>query len=174
MKLIFSFLSVLLQSFIGLSQLENATFDKGLPPSQMTCEIYLKHEDWLPDAFITNAVCACLKIPDEEGANIIRQVLIQRLDSVNSMTKAESILMKRSFAKKEISKYEYNKYVKSVLTPIIHRDHVIAYDLAGCEADPAPYFGWKQITTREVKNCSLIWFSIRYFGGSCSGKWGRW
>jgi hypothetical protein len=146
----------------------------GIPPSELTCGIYSKHEDWLPDAFITNANCACLKIPDDQESNIIRLVLIQRLDSVDIEVKKGAIEMKRSLSDKEISKSKYNRYVKSVITPIIHKDHIIAYDLAGCKADPAPYFGWKQITTREVKNCRLIWFSIRYFGGSCSGKWGRW
>ncbi len=150
------------------------TSELGLPPDQSTCEIYSKHTNWLPDAFVNNAICACLKIPDQSNANIIRQVLIERLDSVEITVKSRGIEMKNLFLAKEISKYQYNKFVKKVITPIIHEDHVIAYEKAGCKSDPAPYFGWKQITTRKIKSCKLIWFSIRYFGGSCSGKWGRW
>lgn len=158
----------------GFSQDQTETEKIGIPPSTYTCEIYSKHEDWLPDAFINNATCACLKIPDEERANVIRQILIERLDSVDLSLKAEAISMKGLLLKKEISKHKYNKFVKKKITPIIYKDHVIAYETAGCKANPAPYIGWKQITTRKVKSCKLIWFSIRYFGGSCSGKWGRW
>ncbi len=144
------------------------------PPDQSNCEIYSKHTDWLPDAFVNNAICACLKIPNEPSANIIRQVLIERLDSVEITLKVKAIEMKSMLYKKEISKHSYNRFVKKEITPMIHKDHIIAYEKAGCKSDPAPYFGWKQITTRKVKSCKLIWFSIRYFGGSCSGKWGRW
>lgn len=159
---------------LSFSQDQSESTKEGIPPSDYTCEIYSKHEDWLPDAFINNATCACLKIPDEERANVIRQILIERLDSVNLSLKEEAISMKQLFVKKEISKHKYNKFIKKKITPIIYEDHVIAYETAGCKANPAPYIGWKQITTRKVKSCKLIWFSIRYFGGSCSGKWGRW
>lgn len=161
-------------SFSCFTQEMVESSELGLPPDQSTCEIYSKHTDWLPDAFVNNAICACLKIPDQSNANIIRQVLIERLDSVDMTLKVKAIDMKSKLYKNEISKRTYNRFVKKEITPIIHEDHVIAYEKAGCKSDPAPYFGWKQITTRKIKSCKLIWFSIRYFGGSCSGKWGRW
>ena len=170
----FIFLLTLSVSFLSISQEMSESTELGLPPSQSTCEIYSKHVDWLPDAFINNAICACLKIPNEPSANIIREVLIERLDSVDVILKNRAIEMKVLFIKKEISKHQYNKFIKKEITSIIHEDHIVAYEKAGCKANPAPYFGWKQITTRKVKSCNLIWFSIRYFGGSCSGKWGRW
>jgi hypothetical protein len=82
------------------SQDQAESSKEGVPPSEYTCEIYSKHEDWLPDAFINNATCACLKIPDEERANVIRQILIERLDSVDLSLKAEAISMKQLFVKK--------------------------------------------------------------------------
>jgi hypothetical protein len=161
----------LLQSLYSQTNSDEKT---GIPPSTYTCEIYEKHTDWLPDAFINNATCACIKIPDEYRANVIRQVLIERLDSVNLELKTKAVSMKKQCMDKTISKHKYNKFIKREITPVIYRDHIIAYEKAGCKADPAPFFGWKQITTRKVKSCKLIWFSIRYFGGSCSGKWGKW
>ncbi|MFN6084630.1 MAG: hypothetical protein ACK476_06840, partial [Fluviicola sp.] len=123
------------------SQDQAESSKEGVPPSEYTCEIYSKHEDWLPDAFINNATCACLKIPDEERANVIRQILIERLDSVDLTLKTEAISMKQLYVKKEISKHKYNKYIKKKITPIIYEDHVIAYETAGCKANPAPYIG---------------------------------
>ena len=139
-------------SFSCFSQEKSKSSVLEFPPDQSTCEIYSKHTDWLPDAFVNNAICACLKIPNEPSANIIRQVLIERLDSVDLTLKVKAIDMKSLLYKKEISKHAYNRFVKKEITPMIHEDHIIAYEKAGCKSDPAPYFGWKQITTRKVKS----------------------
>jgi hypothetical protein len=168
------FIFILVSITYAVAQESIESNDVGVPPSIEICGIYSAHNEWLPDAFITNAECACLKIPNNPEANIIREVLIARLDSVDLLLKDEAVKMKSLLVAKEISRFKYNKYVKSQITPIIYRDHLIAYQQAGCSADPAPYFGWKQITTKRIKNCNLVWFSIRFFGGSCSGRWGNW
>lgn len=99
-------------SFSCFTQEMVESSELGLPPDQSTCEIYSKHTDWLPDAFVNNAICACLKIPDQSNANIIRQVLIERLDSVDMTLKFKAIDMKSKLYKNEISKRTYNRFVK--------------------------------------------------------------
>ncbi len=163
--------------FYSISQNESNTSDstKNVRSENVkVCEIYEKHQDWLPDAFVNNANCACLKIPQEPRADTIRKILAERLAATPDSIKNLARTTKIAFQNKEISKREYKKFIVKYITPSIYQDHIIAYQKAGCNGDPAPFFGWKQITTRKVKSCNMVWFSIRYFGGSCSGKWGKW
>jgi hypothetical protein len=145
----------------------------GKPASLELCSTYENHENWLPDAFINNAKCACLVIPNTESANIIRQVLIERLDSVPPSIKMRAIAQKTAYRNGTLSKRKYKKYIIREITPIIYNDHKIAYVSAGCKGDPAPLWGWKKITTRKVNSCKLVWFAIRYFGGSCTKRLGK-
>lgn len=143
-----------------------------LSPSEENCKFY-KENDWLPDAFINNATCACLKIPDTEEANTIRYYLKVQLDSLPNDLKTVAQQKKNSFLKGELSKRKYNRFIKKNLTKPIYNHHVYAYSKAGCKGTAAHYPAWRMITTKTVKDCDKIWLSIRLFG-PCSGHMGRW
>lgn len=145
-----------------------------LEPSMENCKIYKENSEWLPDAYIKNTTCACERTPNESKANLIRKELQVRLINTPNHIKEKAALMKKQYQTKKITKCAYNRFIKKELTPIIYADHVIAYSLAGCEANPAPYWAWKIVSTKNIGNCDNVWFAIRYFGGSCYNHFGKW
>lgn len=163
----------LLLTFFSISSL---LYGQNIPQgiTSENCDAYKENASWLPDAFVHNATCACTKTPDEPKANIIREVLQTRLKETPQHIKDLAAEKKRLYQAKKITKFRYNRFVKKQLTPIIYADHVIAYQMADCEGDPAPYFAWKKISTIPIKDCDIVWFFIRYGGGSCYGTWGKW
>jgi hypothetical protein len=147
---------------------------KGIPPSAENCAQYQANSEWLPDAYIHNAECACLEIGDSETANIVRNTLKERVEATPIELKEKAKSAKRQFLNHEISKRKYKRFIIRNLTPVIYEDHIKSYQAAGCNGDPAPYWAWKLITTSKVKSCKMIGFLIRFGGGSCSKKWGHW
>jgi hypothetical protein len=143
-----------------------------LSPSDENCKFYRENE-WLPDAFINNATCACLKIPNTEEANTIRYYLKIQLDSLPDELKILAQQKKNSLLKGELSKRKYRRFIIKNLTKPIYDHHVYAYSKAGCKGTAAPYQAWKMITTKKVKDCDKIWLSIKCFG-PCSGRFGKW
>jgi len=168
MKKIFWFSLFVFFFNIGHSQ------TKGIPPSKENCAQYQANSDWLPDAYVHNAECACLVIGDSESANIVRNTLKERLEATPLELRAKAKIAKTQFINHEISKRKYKQFIFKNLTPVIYEDHVKAYLAAGCAGDPAPYWAWKLITTSKVKSCKKIGFLIRFGGGSCAKKWGKW
>ncbi len=165
--LLFSFLFVSAFSFL---------YGQNIPTgiSSDSCGIYQKNASWLPKAYVNNATCACLETPNEPKSNIIREVLQTRLSETPQHIKDIAAEKKKLYEAKKISKFRYNRFVRKQLTPIIYADHIVAYQMADCEGDPAPYFAWKKVTTIPIKDCDIVWFFIRYGGGSCYGNWGKW
>lgn len=145
----------------------------GIPPSVENCSFFRNNSAWLPDAYISNAECACLKTPNDSQANRIRKALQMRLNATPDSIKQLAQKKKEAYTSKQISKRRYRKFVLSTLTPLIYSDHVLAYRLAGCKGDPAPKWAWRKVTTMFYSS-SLIWFSIRCLGGSCSGCTCKW
>jgi hypothetical protein len=139
---------------------------------QEKCQFYFEN-NWLPDAYIQNAYCACTKLPISDEANIIRELLKKQLQEVNDSLVSIALLNKNKYKSHQLSKRAYKAFIKKKITPIIYKHHLIAYDSCGCKGKPAIYPAWKKITTIKVKNCNFIWFSIRCFG-SCSNKFGKW
>ena len=163
----------LLLTFFSISSL---LYGQNIPQgiTSDNCDAYKENASWLPDAFVHNATCACLETPNEPKANIIRAVLQSRVRETPQHIKDLAAEKKRLYQAKKITKFHYNRFVKKQLTPIIYADHIIAYQMADCEGDPAPYFAWKKISTIPIKDCDIVWFFIRYGGGSCYGTWGKW
>ncbi len=145
-----------------------------IPPSESNCRRFSENASWLPDAYIANATCACEITPDETRANRIRFMLQQRLIHTPDSVRQRAADQKAKLANGELSKREYRKYVRTELAPRFYNDHRISYDEAGCEGDPAPFVFWKRVCTHRIGKCRRIWWGMRWLGGSCSAKWGKW
>lgn len=143
-------------------------------PSAENCSIYLRELNWLPPAYAINAQCACLTTPNTPEANVIRNFLQVKLMEIPDSIKNLSQVFKENLAQKAISKRQYKRFVKKTLTPIFYNEHVEAYRMVGCISGPSPYWTWKLVTLKPINNCKLTWFCIRYFGGSCHGRRGKW
>jgi hypothetical protein len=164
--IVFSFLVIVLHA--------QQTGSAVTPIPNTECAKYKQNSWWLPDAYVHNATCACKATPNDSAANIIRAVLQQRLENTPDSLKKRMEQAKTAMKNHTISKRKYRKLVKQYLTPVIYNDHVIAYDTGNCKGDPACYFAWKFVTTRYAGGCGMVYFFIRWGGGSCSGKWGKW
>ncbi len=140
--------------------------------SEENCNFYFEN-NWLPDSYIQNAYCACIKLPNTSEANGIRYLLKKQLNTVNDSIKTLALNQKANLKSDKTTKWKYNKFVKKTLTPLIYQHHVLAYQYCGCIGKPAQYQAWKQITTTKINNCNLIWLSICCFG-SCSNRIGKW
>jgi hypothetical protein len=146
----------------------------GIPPSVENCAIYTQNADWLPEAYVQNARCACLTTPNEEKANIIRHYLQTELQGIADSTKQEMRQKKQLVAAKKLSRSKYNRFIRRYFTPLIYQQHVAAYQAATCAGDPAPYYAWELICTHSIKNCQTVWFSIKCLGGSCYNYFCKW
>lgn len=146
----------------------------GIPPTEENCNFYKLNENWLPDAFINNATCACQTTPDEEKANIIRKLIQEQIDAIPVEVKVLAAQKKQDLKDGKIRKHAYKRYVKKELSGRIHHMHVAAYDQAGCKGNPARKWAWKLVTVKKIKNCKTVWFSIRCLGGSCSACLCKW
>jgi hypothetical protein len=164
--IVFSFLVIVLHA--------QQTGSAVTPIPNTECAKYKQNSWWLPDAYVHNATCACKATPNDSAANIIRAVLQQRMENTPDSLKRLMQQRKSDLKNHVISKRKYRKLVKKDLTPLIYCDHKIAYCKAGCCGDPAPYYAWKFVTTRYAGGEKMVYFFIRWGGGSCSGKWGKW
>ena len=141
----------------------------GIPPSN--CTAYSKNESWLPDAYVSNATCACEETPDSPTANCVRKFLQDRLAATPDSLKNEAELAK------DLSWVTgfglYTAFVLWKLTPMIHQDHVDAYKHCCCPCGPASYSKWVGVTTVPISSCALVGIFIRQFGPChcISGKW---
>lgn len=177
-KIILFFVSV--SGAKSYAQMADSLMKKSLPlkltyelvPSLANCSFY-KNNSWLPDAFIYNATCACLKTPDNYEANTIRYYLKKQLDSFPDTLKKMAQANKDRLGAGKMSKRKYNIFIKRNLTGQIYNEHVTAYSLAGCKGCVAKLVIWNYVTTHKIHNVKLLWASIRFFG-SCSGRFGRW
>ena len=91
-----------------------------LTPSDSNCNFYKKNL-WLPNAYIYNATCACLKTPHSLEANIIRYYLKFQLDSFPYSLKIIAQQQKEFLKSGKISIRKYKQFVKNNLTPIIYQ-----------------------------------------------------
>ncbi len=150
----------------------------GIPNT--TCSLYAANAWWLPDAYVNNATCACRETPNHPTAKCVRKVLQDRLTATPVSVKRRAAREKVAFFRRARiigpgpALVPYNAYVVANLTPRIYRDHVVAYRTAGCPSGPAAYPAWIGVTTVPIPSCPLVGASIRYGGGSCSGRIGHW
>lgn len=142
--------------------------------STSNCEFYENQKTWLPNAFLINAKCVCSSAPNSISANTVRYVLQQELKAISDSIKSIATEKKNAYLSKRISKKKYNQFVKNTLAKPIAIAHEKAYNAAFCKRKKQKLWRWKKISTKEVKNCNLTWFAVRYFGGNCHKKWGRW
>jgi hypothetical protein len=145
-----------------------------IPLDSIACSGYFKHREWLPDAYIRNAVCACQYLPPDSSAVKARNSLMQSLDDTPDTLVLVAKTMKSQVKNGEISKRKYKKFIKKTIAPKIYEDHKKAYLAAGCKNTPAPLWEWKIACTKPFKDCGkMLRYNFR-FGGSCSGKNGNW
>jgi len=137
----------------------------GLPPT--ACGMYQQEADWLPEAYVHNATCACSTLPNEPHANCIRSFLQQRLSAY-----PEALKNTLRAAKQSIIPGHYEYAVQTALTPRIYGDHTAAYQACGCKGHPAPYPDWIGVTTIPLP-CPAVHRSILLFG-PCSGTPNKW
>lgn len=146
-------------------------------PTAKNCEVYSKNSDWLPDAYVHNATCACSHTPYTKTANCVRYKLQQRLQATPEKLKKEARVAKRLYQLSLTTPETiaaYKAFVLMTLTKPIYDDHVYAYNNCCCTAGPAAYPAWMGVTTIPVYPCSAVGTSIRYGGGSCHGTYGCW
>lgn len=141
----------------------------GLPPTD--CGAYAANSSWLPDAYVTNATCACTDTPDSPTANCVRKFLQDRLAATPADLKRDAYLAKK--AKPITGEMIYNAFVQAYLTPRIYQDHEDAYSNCCCPCGPAPYWSWVGVTTVPIPACSIVGAAIRRFG-SCHCTPGAW
>lgn len=146
----------------------------GIPPDSAHCSRFLAERSWLPDAFIANAICACRVTPDEPKANRIRLTLQRELDNIPDSLRKVAAVMKAARLEGKISRHRYRCFVRRELTPQLYTDHILAYQQAGCREGPAPLWTWRVTMNRDISNPHLIWWGIRWLGGSCYGQRGKW
>ncbi len=147
---------------------------QGIPPSTENCAFYTENADWLPNAYVQNARCACLTTPNESKANIIRQSLQKGLASITDSVRQEMRQKKQLLTAKKLSRLKYNRFIKRYFVPLIYLQHVAAYHVADCPGGPAPYYAWEIVCTQPIKDCQTVWFSIKCLGGSCYNFFCKW
>ena len=134
------------------------------------CGAYAANAWWLPLAYVNNATLACRETPNHPTAQCVRKTLQGRLAATPTRVKTTAAGMKPH---ESTNPPLYSAFMASYLTPRIYSDHVYAYRTAGCPAGPASYPAWIAVTTIPMPP-GTVGMSIRYGGGSCSGKWGSW
>lgn len=93
------------------------------------CDIYLQNSDWLPDAYVQNAYCACTILPNDIAtSNCVRKYLYERLQNFNSTLKNILYQKKLEYNKNPLLNWiSYNAFIVQELTPVIYKEHVDAY-----------------------------------------------
>ncbi|MDX1382334.1 MAG: hypothetical protein R3190_01760 [Thermoanaerobaculia bacterium] len=142
----------------------------GPPPDD--CGGYAAHSDWLPDAYVTNATCACETTPDQDTSNCVRGLLQEALTDIRPDLRHEALTRKRQL-RDDGDRIRYDEWVVEHLTPVIYQWHRAAYESCCCTHGPAPYDDWIGVTTVEIRDCAVIEEAIDVFG-SCHGTPGRW
>lgn len=109
----------------------------GYPPSN--CSYYKSTEarEWLPKAYLHNAVCACSMGVDCPSANCVREYLLIYTENYQSYTKDKAVYLK---ANRPIA---YANFVQTHIVSLLYTFHVDAYSFCGCNSGPAPYPVWK-------------------------------
>lgn len=145
----------------------------GFPPSVGNCAAYAANSWWLPWAYVNNATCACTSTPDSPTANCVRAFLQRRLAAAPRAIKIAAAMQKSNDVPNAPQYAAYQAFVQTLLTPLIYRDHVDAYQQCCCPCGPAPYPAWIGVTTAPIQPCSLVGYFIRQFG-SCHCTPGAW
>ena len=147
----------------------------GLTPG--SCGAYARAADYLPDAYVQDATCACRTTPDEPRSNCIRAFLQARMAAWPASLKSQGRFYKALAALPTLLTTvplasPYDVWVQTVLTPRIYQDHVDAYRNCCCAGPPAPYPAWIGVTTVPLP-CEAVRQAILWTG-SCSADPGNW
>lgn len=157
-----------------------------LTPSEKNCTIYESERHWLPDAYVTNATCACTNTPDSKEMNCIRGYLQDLLINVDGEFKKRAADIKKKNAHniwqmmaplgigwlqhlqtvdpEHIKRQLELARFMNEFTDMIYGHHVLAYKMCGCSSGPAPRLTWDLVTRRASPFCKLIEWSIDGFG----------
>lgn len=144
----------------------------GYAPSN--CSFYDNYgTDWMPNAYLRNAQCACSRLGYCASANCVRKYIqVSHLEpekfGLEKGLREEATAMK----KKSVIPIEYSAFVQNKLVPWFYKMHVDAYEKCGCPSGPAGYWAWKAISFVPLP-CSVVKVGILY-KGSCHGKFGSW
>jgi len=164
---------------IALANQCKPVFAPGITDTNVCHNVYeVQNSWWLPEAYISNAVCACSGIPTySPEANCIRQFLSTRINDKTRYTPA----FRQKMAEEKI-KYEnhpivdfinYKALVIREFVPMIYKDHQDAYSQCCCKGTPAFFQSWEAVATIKMPTCGMVVESIKLFG-SCSARAGTW
>jgi hypothetical protein len=138
------------------------------------CDSYEQFRDWLPDAYIYNAGCACNYLPKDSAAMAIRIFLIESAFWTNPALQSEAREMKNKYLADIISYRKYKKFVRKKIAPKIYSDHVLAYRFAGCTKGPAPFWEFRYSCIHPFRHCKRMLQLNLMFGGSCKKTRNSW
>lgn len=167
-----------LVSFV-ISQTCTPVYSPGYNDTSICAQIYeVENSNWLPDAYIHNAVCACQSIPTTSyQGNCIRQYLATQLTNTTKYSdsfKQEMAEQKENYL---AHPYEdlvaYKEFIIDTFVPMIYADHQNAYKECCCVGTPAFYDSWEAVCTVDVPTCPMVYESIITFG-SCDATPGSW
>ena len=131
----------------------------------MCDEIWDKHSDWLPEAYLKNAKCACLSLPQDDAyANCIRNFLRDKLNSEYSEEFKEKLKKLKKDRQNKIFDLKYYKALREEFVPKVYDDHLQAYEKCLCDGKPAFYQSWLCVSCVDLKDCALIKKAIMTFG----------
>ena len=137
------------------------------------CSFYDSAEvrEWMPNAYLDNAKCACSTMPNCPSATCVRkyiQVGHHKLLGISPEIKARAKELKKNGGA-----LLYHQFVQEELVPFFYKEHVNAYEVCGCPSGPAPYWAWQAVSIVKHIPCPVIKHSI-FQTGPCHGIRGYW
>ena len=127
--------------------------------------------DWIPDAYLENAKCACSRIPNCGSANCARQRIQWHHENYAAWL-APEVVEEAKRLKKDGWYFQYNSYVQENLSPYFKALHDEAYEYCGCKGT-----FYSDLVTRAASifqpTCMLSDMLIKT-GASCHSTPGYW